>query len=87
MSDYRSRGAAPRHGASYEPARGTDVNWAWIAGALALAVVFVIAFGAGHGPTRTASNDMAGRLPPPVAQRPINPAFPGLTPPSQASPW
>jgi len=50
MSDYRDPNEPLWRGAEYEPTtRGKDLSWGWIAGVLA--IVVVIAFGIGHGPT------------------------------------
>jgi len=84
MSDYRNPNDPLWRGGEYEPAtRGPDVGWGWIAGAAALIVIVVIAFGVGHNPTQTASNDTPSmsHTAPPVTPRPMNPAAPGLTPP------
>jgi hypothetical protein len=97
MSDYRDPSRSPNdplwQGRAYEPTSGENVGWGWIAGALALVVIVTIAFGVGHNPTQTASNDTpatASRLVPPPANPPrqLNPAFPGLTPspPPQTQP-
>jgi hypothetical protein len=92
MSDYRNPNDPLWRGAQYEPATsGNNVGWGWIAGALALVILVAIAFGVGHSPTETASNDVspqANRMtPPPSAPRHVNPAAPGLTPPpAQQSP-
>ena len=62
-------------------------TWGWIAGATAVVVVLLLAFGLMHEPIRTASNDPAApaatRMAPPPATvpRPGNPALgPGLVP-------
>jgi len=88
MSDYRNPNDPLWRGAQYEPATsGTNVGWGWIAGALALVILVAIAFGVGHSPTETASNDVSPQAnhmtppPPPTAPRAMNPAAPGLTPP------
>jgi len=85
MSDYRDPNEPLWRGAEYEPAtRGNDISWGWIAGVLAIVVVVAIAFGIGHGPTQTASNDTspaASQAPPPATPHPMKPALPGLAPP------
>jgi hypothetical protein len=91
MSDFRDPNDPNWRESSYEPASGTNVGWGWIAAALFVVIVAAIAFGTGHGPTQTASNDIAPpainqSAPPMSALRPINPAAPGLTPPAQTVP-
>ena len=88
MSDYRNPNDPLWRGAQYEPATsGNNVSWGWIAGALAIVILVAIAFGVGHSPSETASNDVSPPSnhmtppPPPSAPRAINPAAPGLTPP------
>ena len=86
MSDYRNPNDPLWRGAQYEPATsGNNVSWGWIAGALAIVILVALAFGVGHSPTETASNDVSPQAnhvtPPPSAPRTINPAAPGLTPP------
>mgnify|MGYP001496572250 CR=1 FL=1 len=85
MSDFRDPSDPLWRGGSYEPAtRGNNVSWGWIAGALVLAVLVAIAFGARH-PTQTASNETstpaASQSAPPVAAPHTSPGLPGLTPP------
>jgi len=83
--DYRNPDDPLWRGQPYEPAtEATGASWAWIAGALVVVVLVAIAFGIGHEPARTASNDSptaAHVAPPPVAPRAFNPAAPGLAPP------
>ncbi len=85
MSDYRDPNEPPWRGAEYEPTtRGKDISWGWIAGVLAIVAVVAIAFGVGHSPTETASNDTspaATKPAPAPAPNPMNPALPGLAPP------
>ena len=58
MSDYRDPNEPPWRGAEYEPTtRGKDISWGWIAGVVAIVVLVAIAFGVGHSPTETASNE------------------------------
>jgi hypothetical protein len=70
----------PAYGTGYERAAGRTNNWGWIAAAaVSLAVVFVIAFTAGHEPKRIATGDTtrlaATRMaPPPMAFSPPAPA-------------
>ena len=93
MSDYRNfNDDPPRPGTpyEYEPVRqDRNLGWGWIAGALILVVLVALAFGVGHGPTQTASNEtkpgaathMMPVAPPTTTPRPLNPASPGLAPP------
>lgn len=92
MTDYRDPYDPLRPGTQYqyEPvSEGRHFSWGWIAGALVLVVLAALAFSVGHGPIQTASNETAppaaNRLAPPpltAAPRPLNPAYPGLTPPA-----
>jgi hypothetical protein len=86
MSDFRNPNDPLWRGTEYEPTRGANVGWGWIAGALVLVILVAIALGVGRGPTQTASNDTmspaANHLaPPPANPHPGNPAMPGLVPP------
>ncbi len=90
MSDYRDPNEPPWRGAEYEPTtRGKDISWGWIAGVVAIVVLVAIAFGVGHSPTETASNETspaATKAPPTPVPHPLNPALPGLvSPPAQGS--
>lgn len=91
MPDYRNRSNdPPQPGLQYEPTVADNVSWGLIAGALVLVLLAALAFSFGHGPTRTASNEavppaatrMAPPVPPATAPLPLNPAYPGLTPPA-----
>jgi len=83
MSDYRSFNDPMGREPHYDPdVRGSGASWGWIAAALVIVVVLAVAFGTGHGPSRTASNDIA---PPPASRMapsidhpsPANPGNPG----------
>ncbi len=93
MSDYRNPNDPLMRNSSYEPVGHYNASWGWIAGAVFLVIVFAIAFGVGHEPSRTASNEVA---PPPAAHHmspmappagaltgalnPARPLAPGLAP-------
>ena len=79
--DYRSAYRNAKD-SQYPVRRPAQAGWSFAAGALALAVLAVIAFSFGHGPTRTASSDFSVA----AAPRAINPAFPGLVPPRPDNP-
>jgi hypothetical protein len=87
MSDYRDPNDPMYGNTAYEPAdRRSGTSWGWIAGAVFLVIVLALAFGAGHEPSRVASNDT---VPPqtttPQTTTPMTPSpLPGLTPPAQA---
>jgi hypothetical protein len=85
MPDYRNPNDPLWRGPQYEPATsGSNASWGWIAGAVVLVVLVAVAFGIGHGPTQTASNDTPATnhlAAPPPAPRTMNPGLPGLTPP------
>ncbi len=77
MSDFRSsrvplyRARSGRaYGTGYAPGTGRSNNWGWIAAALCMAVILVIALAVGHEPNRVASMNMA----PPTAFHPSTPA-------------
>ncbi len=92
MSDYRDPNDPLMRNSSYEPVGRYNASWGWIAGAVFLIIVLAIAFGVGHEPTRTASNEvtppaanrvspMAPMAPPAGALNPARPLTPGLAPP------
>jgi len=84
MPDYRNpndpfyRDELNRDLAVESSTRTSNATWGWIAGALFLVVILAIAFGIGHEPTMTASNDMAPpastqMAPPTSSPSPLNP--------------
>jgi hypothetical protein len=88
MSNFQDPNDPHWRGGSYEPGyRGTDIGWGWLAAAVLAVIVVAAAYGIGHAPTQTASNDVsvpaASQMPPPntATPRPLNPAAPGLMPP------
>jgi hypothetical protein len=81
MSDYRDPND-PMYG--YGPAYRTG-SWGWIAAATGLVFILVLglALGAGHGPTRVASNNATH---PQMTAPASPPTMPGLTPPPSQAP-
>jgi hypothetical protein len=80
MSDFRSSRVRryrdlnnPAYGTGYQPAAPRGGNWGWIAAALCMAVILVIALAAGHETNRVAAID----LPPAVSHMVPPPAAPG----------
>jgi hypothetical protein len=70
--------------------RSYNATWGWIAGALFLVVILAIAFGIGHEPTMTASNDTVPpastrMAPPTTSPSPLNPT-PAQPQPSAPAP-
>ena len=89
MSDFRNSNDPLWRDTGYDSGRlSYGSTWGWFAGAAAVVIVLLLAFGLMHEPIRTASNDPAApaatRMAPPPATvpRPANPALPvpGLMP-------
>ncbi len=85
MSDYYNNSDDPwRRDAAYDlNAHRRGSAWGWIAGAVFLAVVLAIAFGAGHSSNSAGSNVVANNGTLPMAQphfTPSGPANPAYTP-------
>jgi len=79
MSDYHNFNDPMGREPYYDPdVRRGGAAWGWIAAALFIVVVLVVAFGARHGPSRTALNETA---PPPASRM-----APGIAHPSPANP-
>jgi hypothetical protein len=97
MSDFHSSRARryrnakyPGYGTGYQPAAVRADNWGWIAAALCMAVILIIALSVGHEPNRIAANVLppaaTHAAPPPAALDPSAPRAPGLVPPPAAVP-
>jgi hypothetical protein len=71
---------------AYEPTRPrSNARWGWLAAAVFLVIVLALAFGTGHEPSRTASNELASsaatRMAPPAGvAAPAPPLAPGVAP-------
>jgi hypothetical protein len=86
MSDFRNSNDPLWRDTGYDSGRYGS-TWGWMAGAAAVVVVLLLAFGLMHEPIRTASNDPAAPAatrmapPPAIVPHPANPALaPGLVP-------
>jgi hypothetical protein len=87
MSDYNDPNDPWRRDAAYDlNARRRGSAWGWIAGALFLAIVLAIAFGAGHAPNSTNNNTLANNTVPPMAQPHLAPSGPASSAYSPTSP-
>jgi hypothetical protein len=80
MSDYRNFKDPMGRDVRYDPDMrgGGRASWGWIAAAVVVLIVLAVAFSTGHGPNRTASNDLA---PPPASRM-----APSIDRPSPANP-
>jgi hypothetical protein len=97
MSDYYNSDDPWRRDAAYDlNARRRGSAWGWIAGAVFLAIVLAIAFGAGHSPnSQVATNNgtlpmaqphLAPSGPASSAYSPISPTNPAPANPAQPQP-
>jgi hypothetical protein len=84
MSDYYNSDDPWRRDAAYDlNARRRGAAWGWIAGAVFLAIVLAIAFGAGRAPNSAGNSMLANNGTAPMAQprpRPSGPASSAYTP-------